>query len=152
MKSIFLFLICLILTGTAAQNTQNSYSGSQPKSSTFNPINFWNRMDDYGKHFYVGTLITTVAGIATYKITKKKKLGLSILIGTATGISAGLFKEVVWDGMMHRGYPNRYDFIATMNGSLVGSFGLLIGFDLNQKKHDRILERYNKLRKQHSHE
>jgi VanZ family protein len=144
MKTLILFLI-LLATEFFCQNTQSPFS-TQPQPKTL--ATRWNNMDDYGKHFFVSGLITGVSGVVCYKITKKQ--WLSVGVGAVTGIASGIFKEVIWDGMMKRGVVSNRDFIASTNGALVGTFVITAAFDMSAKKKKDRLERYYKLRKQHS--
>lgn len=145
MKVLFCFLISLLSFHTIAQNTRTA-SYSQPKQITL--VERWERMDDYGKHFLVSGLITSVSGTICYYTTKK--VWLSVGVGAACGIASGIFKEVVWDGMMKRGVVSNEDFIASTNGALVGTFCIMVSFNISAKRKQDRWEAYHKLRRQHS--
>lgn len=107
-----------------------------------NQRNLWNRIDDDTKHFYAGVAITAITGGITYKLTDKP--WLSIGVGAASGIAAGVLKEVVWDGMMRRGTVNRQDAYMTFWGTLNGTMGLFIFIHIDIKKRGELKEKYER--------
>lgn len=81
-----------------------------------------NTKKDKWLHFFSGMLITLVVGVLlsigdggfTHVIR-------GILVGTITGVFAGITKEVVWDWGLKKGTPDLVDLWVTFLGVGVGA-------------------------------
>lgn len=93
--------------------------------------NAWSKIDDNTKHVYAGMLITTLTSEVIYRSTHR--WGVSIIGGFLTGVTAGIVKEAVWDGMMKRGVVNNWDAFGTMWGANVATIGFVISIDMEEK-------------------
>lgn len=115
------------------------------------PKQVWNKIPDDVKHVYAGTIITVVSGAVMYRLTDGKT-GWSVAAGFLTGVTAGIAKEFVYDGLMHRGVVNNWDAFDTMWGSVVGFVVLRVGIDVQEKNNYRKWEEQEKLEKQKNSE
>ena len=103
----------------------------------------WQKLPDDVKHVYAGVLISSVTGAVMYRLTDANT-GWSVFAGFATGVTAGIVKESVWDGIMHRGVVNNWDAADTAWGSLIGTVCLRVGIDIREKRIDREYEAFEK--------
>lgn len=66
--------------------------------------------------------------------------------GLASGILAGYAKEYIWDKEMGRGTFSKNDLMCTAWGSMLGTIGLVVSFDIKEKRKRKhiteIYERY----------
>lgn len=98
--------------------------------------------DDKAYHVYAGAAIAPLTGAIAYK--KTHKMGLSILIGFTASVAAGGAKELLYDGLMNKGFVSKQDFWHTVWGGVIGSFGLAAGIHMHkQNKIDK--EQYENL-------
>lgn len=106
----------------------------------------WQKLPDDVKHVYAGVLISSVTGAVMYRLTDANT-GWSVFAGFATGVTAGIVKEVVYDGMMRRGVVNNWDAFETAWGSIIGFTALRVGIDIREKRIDRQWTEMEKLEK-----
>jgi len=133
-KILIALLICLSLSGYS-QNLKDT----------------WKKIPDDVKHVYAGVLISSVSGAVMYRLTDANT-GWSVFAGFATGVTAGIGKELVWDKWMHRGVPNKWDAVDTGWGSLMGTVCVRVGIDIREKNIDRHYAELEKLKKQQESE
>jgi hypothetical protein len=81
---------------------------------------------DKKKHFWIGVVIPIVILAAFLLISDRQMYGWDKFIAIAVGVAVGAAKEVIWDKWLGRGTPEFYDFVATMIGVFVGTFGWII--------------------------
>ena len=94
------------------------------------------RMNDDSKHFYAGLGISVGTSALVYELTDNNKLSLAI--GFASGVGAGVLKEYWWDKHLQRGTFSKEDLYTTMWGSLT-SVPILISIrDFKKRKQINI--------------
>ena len=98
------------------------------------------QIDDKGKHYLAGVIISNWAGSSAYYFGAKPLK--ACLIGFTAGALTGLGKEYIYDKQMGRGTFSKPDLEMTVWGSLVGTFCLRIAIDRNQKKYN-FVEKHN---------
>jgi len=90
------------------------------------------RMNDDSKHFYAGLGISVCTSALVYELTDNNKLSLAI--GFASGVGAGVLKEYWWDKHLQRGTFSKEDLYTTMWGSFT-SVPILISIrDFKKRK------------------
>lgn len=94
------------------------------------------RMNDDSKHFYAGLGISVCTSALVYELTDNNKLSLAI--GFASGVGAGVLKEYWWDKHLQRGTFSKEDLYTTMWGSFT-SVPILISIrDFKKRKQINI--------------
>lgn len=93
----------------------------------------WQANKDIFYHNIAGHAISMTSGWVVYKVTKHKRIGLSLITGGAIGITAGILKEELWDRQWGRGTPSLDDKLATGWGSIGGTVCLIVCIDNHQK-------------------
>ena len=94
------------------------------------------RMNDDSKHFYAGLGISVCTSALVYELTDNNKLSLAI--GFASGVGAGVLKEYWWDKHLQRGTFSKEDLYTTAWGSLT-SVPILISIrDFKKRKQINI--------------
>lgn len=86
---------------------------------------FLSKFDDKSLHVYAGVAIAMLTGFLLYYFSHLAPGGACIL-GTFTGIAAGIVKELIWDGLLKKGTCSVWDAIATGFGSVLGGLTLRI--------------------------
>lgn len=94
----------------------------------------WQANKDIFYHNIAGHAISMTSGWVFYKVTKHRRVGLSLMVGTTTGIVAGILKEELWDRQWGFGTPSLDDKLATGWGSIGGTVCLVVVIDKHQKK------------------
>lgn len=80
------------------------------------PFYLFSQIENSDKHKIAGTIITVgTSEFLQYKYVKPK---YAITIGLGLGVLAGATKELVYDKLMKRGNPDKFDFFDTSWGSL----------------------------------
>ena len=94
------------------------------------------RLNDDTKHYYAGLGISVCTSALIYEATDRN--GLSIAIGFASGVGAGVLKEYWWDKHLQRGTFSKEDLYTTMWGSFT-SVPILISIrDFKKRKQINI--------------
>ena len=90
------------------------------------------KIKDDTKHFYAGFGISVCTSALIYEATDRN--GLSIAIGFASGVGAGVLKEYWWDKHLNKGVFSKADLYTTMWGSFT-SVPILISIrDFKKRK------------------
>lgn len=94
------------------------------------------RLSDDSKHYYAGLGISVGVSALLYELTDNNKLSLAI--GFASGVGAGVLKEYWWDKHLQRGTFSKEDLYTTMWGSFT-SVPILISIrDFKKRKQINI--------------
>ena len=94
------------------------------------------KIKDDTKHYYAGLGISVCTSALVYELTDNNKLSLAI--GFASGVGAGVLKEYWWDKHLQRGTFSNEDLYTTMWGSLT-SVPILISIrDFKKRKQINI--------------
>ena len=94
------------------------------------------KIKDDTKHYYAGLGISVCTSALIYEATDRN--GLSIAIGFASGVGAGVLKEYWWDKHLQRGTFSKEDLYTTMWGSFT-SVPILISIrDFKKRKQINI--------------
>ena len=94
------------------------------------------KIKDDTKHYYAGLGISVGTSALVYELTDNNKLSLAI--GFASGVGAGVLKEYWWDKHLNKGVFNKADLYTTMWGSLT-SIPILISIrDFRKRKQIKI--------------
>ena len=94
------------------------------------------KIKDDTKHYYAGLGISVCTSALVYELTDNNKLSLAI--GFASGVGAGVLKEYWWDKHLQRGTFSKEDLYTTMWGSLT-SVPILISIrDFKKRKQINI--------------
>lgn len=94
------------------------------------------RIKDDTKHYYAGLGISVCTSALVYELTDNNKLSISI--GFASGVGAGVLKEYWWDKHLQRGTFSKEDLYTTMWGSFT-SVPILISIrDFKKRKQINI--------------
>lgn len=90
------------------------------------------RLNDDTKHYYAGLGISVCTSALIYEATDRN--GLSIAIGFASGVGAGVLKEYWWDKHLNKGVFSKADLYTTIWGSLNSVPILICVRDFKKKK------------------
>lgn len=83
-----------------------------------NPINNKDiKVTDIDLHYHSGVLISGFATSSFYYFIDRPLI--ATFVGALVGTAAGVVKEKVWDGAMHKGTDSMNDMVYTSAGSLV---------------------------------
>ncbi len=94
------------------------------------------KIKDDTKHYYAGLGISVGTSALVYELTDNNKLSLAI--GFASGVGAGVLKEYWWDKHLQRGTFSKEDLYTTMWGSFT-SVPILISIrDFKKRKQINI--------------
>ena len=94
------------------------------------------KIKDDTKHYYAGLGISVGTSALVYELTDNNKLSLAI--GFASGVGAGVLKEYWWDKHLNKGVFNKADLYTTMWGSFT-SVPILISIrDFKKRKQINI--------------
>lgn len=94
------------------------------------------KIKDDTKHYYAGLGISVGTSALVYELTDNNKLSLAI--GFASGVGAGVLKEYWWDKHLQRGTFSKEDLYTTMWGSFT-SIPILISIrDFKKRKQINI--------------
>lgn len=96
-------------------------------------VKCFGQIPDNVLHHYAGVSIAVSTGWFVYKITKGKRFP-AVTIGCATGVTAGILKEEIWDRKWRRGIPDNLDKINTAWGAVCGSVYLGVGLHIHERK------------------
>lgn len=94
--------------------------------------------DDKAQHFYVAAGSAYVVSEIVYQTTDLD--GLSPLVGTGFALAITYAKELVWDGMMHRGTKSLADGVFGTGGAFTGGIVHRVRIDIYDRRQERELQ------------
>lgn len=98
--------------------------------------------DDKAKHFYVAAGSAYLVSEIVYQTTDLD--GLAPLVGTGFALAITYGKELIYDGMMHRGTKSFADGVFGTGGAFTGGMVHRVRIDIHDRRQERELQHLEK--------